>query len=153
MSQNLFCQKMVLVLQTTFIMKRLQILTAFLLVTALSSCAQNKSKHATMRTDYIKKSNIECQFTVMNDWGNIQEIITEINKDQGFIAFMEQTKAASFISGINDIKIILKTFLIILFGEEKYLHKSKNLIKKINQNYVIKRTNGRNVRRKCLSKT
>lgn len=59
MSQNLFCQKMVLVLQTTFIMKRLQILTAFLLVTALSSCAQNKSKHATMRTDYIKKSNIE----------------------------------------------------------------------------------------------
>lgn len=34
------------------------------------------------------------------------------------------------ISWRNDIKIILKTFLIILFGEEKYLHKSKNLIKK-----------------------
>ncbi len=34
------------------------------------------------------------------------------------------------ISLLNDVKIILKTFLIILFGEEKYLHKSKNLIKK-----------------------
>ncbi|MBS1534263.1 MAG: sugar transferase [Bacteroidetes bacterium] len=34
------------------------------------------------------------------------------------------------ISLMNDVKIILKTFLIILFGEEKYLHKSKNLIKK-----------------------
>lgn len=34
------------------------------------------------------------------------------------------------ISFLNDVKIILKTFLIILHGEEKYLHQSKNLIKK-----------------------
>jgi len=38
------------------------------------------------------------------------------------------------ISFLNDLRIILKTFLIILNGEEKFLHKSKDLIKKVDAN-------------------
>jgi lipopolysaccharide/colanic/teichoic acid biosynthesis glycosyltransferase len=38
------------------------------------------------------------------------------------------------ISFLNDLRIILKTFLIIFQGEEKFLHKSKDLIKKVNEN-------------------
>ncbi|MBS1548925.1 MAG: cation:proton antiporter [Bacteroidetes bacterium] len=80
-----------------------------------SGCTMNfitNEKTIEILEKILKKSNIECQFTVMNDWGNIQEIITEINKDQGFIAFMEQTKAASFISGINDIPRLMNQYLM-----------------------------------------
>ncbi len=52
--------KTVLVLQIISIMKNLHLLNLFLLVTALSSCAQNKPKNVTAtRPDYIKKTNVE----------------------------------------------------------------------------------------------
>jgi peptide-methionine (R)-S-oxide reductase len=42
-----------------FNMKKLHLLKTIMLITALSSCAQNKPKNVAMRTDYIKKTNAE----------------------------------------------------------------------------------------------
>ena len=70
------------------------------------------SKIAVILNKILIKSNIECEITTIEDWQNISSIITNINKDEGFIAFMQQSKAASFISGINDIPRLMNQNLM-----------------------------------------
>jgi Kef-type K+ transport system membrane component KefB len=60
----------------------------------------------------LQKSNIDCQFTVSENWDNLENIVTNINKDHGFIAFMKQTKTASFSFSINNIPRMMNQYLM-----------------------------------------
>ncbi|WP_187478090.1 cation:proton antiporter [Amniculibacterium sp. G2-70] len=60
----------------------------------------------------LNKSNIECEFTIVEDWKSIENIIQNINNNEGFIAFMKQSKAASYISSVNDIPRMMNQYLM-----------------------------------------
>lgn len=60
----------------------------------------------------LKKSNIECEFTEQKDWNNLEKTIANISTDEGLIVFMQQSKAASFLSGINDIPRMMNQYLM-----------------------------------------
>jgi hypothetical protein len=61
----------------------------------------------------LAKSNIDCSFTVENNWDNLEKIIIQTQNDEGFISFMKQSKVATFLSAnINNIPRLMNQHLM-----------------------------------------
>lgn len=58
------------------------------------------------------KSNIDAEYTIEKNWEELEKIISNISTDEGFIAFMKQSKVASYISSINNIPRMMNQYLM-----------------------------------------